>query len=336
MAQHPGCDYPYSMSRRCRSSKQPNPMPDTFDHIRYLPLPDTGEGWGIDLVDAGRQRVAPGASYPPRGHPPAYQFSWTEGRCLDEFQLLYLTSGKGVVESPASVLRELVAGDLLLLRPGQWHRYRPDSATGWTEQWIGFRGARASELVDYFLPGDSRVRRLGIDPQLLSCFETALAWMRSLGPGHRQVAATQIPEILALARARSLERDCRGNRLKDTLRRGQLILLNRMGEALAMPQVARELGMSYSLFRQRFREMTGFPPAAYLRQIRINRACELLHGTDRALAAIAETTGFGSVYHFSKAFKQATGQAPGAFRKQSRQRAYQSGSPSPVRAPIRA
>ena len=47
---------------------------------------------------------------------------------------------------------------------------------------------------------------------------------------------------------------------------------------------------------------------------RLNDAMALLHETHLAISEIAEASGFDSPYSFSRAFKQATGEAPSRFR----------------------
>ena len=36
---------------------------------------------------------------------------------------------------------------MILLFPGEWHSYYPDSETGWDEYWVGFRGVHIDRRV---------------------------------------------------------------------------------------------------------------------------------------------------------------------------------------------
>lgn len=58
-----------------------------------------------------------------------------------------------------------------------------------------------------------------------------------------------------------------------------------------------------------FRERLGVPPHAYLKQVRIKRAKELL-AKGRSMAFVAQETGFTDQSHFAKQFKQITGITP--------------------------
>jgi AraC-like DNA-binding protein len=73
--------------------------------------------------------------------------------------------------------------------------------------------------------------------------------------------------------------------------------------------------MSRSAFAASFRALVGEPPMAYLRRWRMTLARNLLEREDSTLLAIADQLGYGSEAAFNKAFKQAVGIAPGAYRR---------------------
>lgn len=65
---------------------------------------------------------------------------------LQEYQVVYITAGKGRFQSGSDRSRVVVPGTVLLLYPGVPHRYCPDRGTGWDEFWVGFNGAYARTL----------------------------------------------------------------------------------------------------------------------------------------------------------------------------------------------
>ncbi len=70
-------------------------------------------------------------------------------------------------------------------------------------------------------------------------------------------------------------------------------------------------------FRRLFKETYATTPRQYLCTLRIRRAKQLLLGSDAPIGAIAEQCGFSSVYHFSRAFRTATGHSPSEWREQN-------------------
>lgn len=74
--------------------------------------------------------------------------------------------------------------------------------------------------------------------------------------------------------------------------------------------------MSRNGFLRLFESEIGEPPQSYCRRKRIERACELLHFSDRTLEEIADETGFADRYHFTRVFTRMLRIAPAAFRRQ--------------------
>ena len=78
--------------------------------------------------------------------------------------------------------------------------------------------------------------------------------------------------------------------------------------------LARQAGVSRSVFAERFTEMVGQPPMQYLALWRMQLASRLL--VDGAhVAAVAEAVGYESEAAFSRAFKKLVGEAPAAWRR---------------------
>ncbi|MFC0392466.1 AraC family transcriptional regulator [Paenibacillus mendelii] len=88
-----------------------------------------------------------------------------------------------------------------------------------------------------------------------------------------------------------------------------------LSEPITVPEMARRANLSPSRFSAKFKEEFGIPPHQYVRDLRIRHARELLETSDIRIDEIAAYCGFADIHHFSKAFKQAVGLAPGAYRK---------------------
>ena len=128
---------------------------------RYFPISRRDRNWGLYVTTVGQARIAPHTGYPPSGHPKGYAFDWQHGRILDNFALLYISSGRGRFEAKPNVSRPIEPGQAFLLFPRVWHRYAPDPETGWQEHWVGFDGETARQWLRHrFVSG---ARRLGID-----------------------------------------------------------------------------------------------------------------------------------------------------------------------------
>ena len=78
--------------------------------------------------------------------------------------------------------------------------------------------------------------------------------------------------------------------------------------------LGRLVGLSRSVFAERFTEMVGQPPMQYLALWRMQLASRLLIDGGQ-VAAVADAVGYESEAAFSRAFKKLVGQAPATWRK---------------------
>lgn len=91
-------------------------------------------------------------------------------------------------------------------------------------------------------------------------------------------------------------------------------------EPLTLASVARMVGVHPSHLARTFRAYYGCSIGAYVRRLRVERACQELADTDAALAQIALRAGFFDQSHFSRVFKAQTRKTPAQFRMTSRGR----------------
>ena len=88
--------------------------------------------------------------------------------------------------------------------------------------------------------------------------------------------------------------------------------------AWTLEDLAREAGLSRAGLADKFKRSLGDTPLRYLTSLRIQRAIELLSGSDETVESIAEAVGYGDPFSFSKAFKKTTGVPPRDFRTRDR------------------
>jgi AraC-like DNA-binding protein len=82
--------------------------------------------------------------------------------------------------------------------------------------------------------------------------------------------------------------------------------------------LAREVGMSRTLFSTRFRDTVGESPMRHVARVRLGQAAEYLTTTRLSVDAIARRTGYGNSAALSKAFKREYETSPGQYRENQR------------------
>lgn len=85
------------------------------------------------------------------------------------------------------------------------------------------------------------------------------------------------------------------------------------GSEISNDKLASLCGMSTVYFRKLFSEIIGVSPIKYARQLRIEKAKEMLKSDYGNLSDIAVSLGYSNLYDFSRDFKKHTGVAPSKF-----------------------
>lgn len=281
--------------------------------FKYLTHTNDDEKWGLFLNVVGFAGVMPDEKYPPVGHPENYHFNWEGGRILDEFQLVYITKGAGVFETKTQKIN-VKEGNLLLIYPFVWHRYKPNSETGWTENYVGFDGTIAKQIMAFF-PKEEPVRYIGFNDQVHQTFLklTELAEQEKIG--YQQIASSHLIFILSSMRQILLNSGFADNKLEKKINQSRLYMRENLTEQFSMEELAEKLSISYSSFRSEFKKYNGIPPGQYLLQLRIQSAKLLLSNASMTVKEIAFACGFESPFYFSKMFKKQVGTSPILFRK---------------------
>jgi len=300
--------------------------------FRYLPVSAADHRWGLYATTAGRSSCAPGDPYPPAPHPGAYDVLrfWERGRVLSEFQVVYITRGRGSLETAACGAKPLGAGQSFMLFPNEWHRYRPEPQVGWDEHWLGFGGAYAQQLLQSrVISPDQPVFEVGADADLMAAFARAIDLVKLEPPGFQQTLAALVLEVIGridTAHRLSVASD---QGLGPIVREARLLLAERLDETINLAELARHLGVSYSALRCAFKRHTGFSLHEYQLDLRVGEAKKLLQGTALPVKTMADHLGFQSPFYFSRLFKKKTGLSPEAWRHQAQGGSHLHGSGSP-------
>ena len=102
------------------------------------------------------------------------------------------------------------------------------------------------------------------------------------------------------------------------LRRAKDLADRCYAEPLDVPALARAALSSRAHFIRSFKQAYGETPHRYLQRRRIERATELLRGTEQSVTEICLAVGFRSVGSFSAAFRSVVGESPVAYRDRVR------------------
>jgi AraC-like DNA-binding protein len=236
-------------------------------------------------------------------------------------RFVLITAWKGDGEMGIDTqIHKLCEGESLLVHPFQVHWYGRSERTS-PLRWVFVTfehepDERLEVLRDLgALAGEGNLRLLH---NFLKAWEDA-------------ASADLVPLRLAewlhiLGRAARRKRRAGGRSLGPAAGEGIVTEVNRFvfehrRSRVSLAQVARRLGMSPSLLRLRFRASAGLSVGKYIRELKLQYSCELLHGTRFAVSEIATRCGYDTVFSFSRAFRRTYGMAPTDYRAKAKTRA---------------
>lgn len=282
---------------------------------RYMMTFANDRKWGFYIKDLGTNKIEKDSEYPSKGHPGQYMFTWDKGRTLDEFHFVMITQGEGIFESKETGKVKINAGDGFILFPGVWHRYKPSKKTGWHEQWVGFAGNVAEEMMNngFFSPEKAIIHKCD-RTSMLNYFDTLLKLFNNEPFGYQRLASGICMQLMAEA-YNIQESNNNEEHLNSLVAYAKHLMYKRIDSCVDLNKIASDYGVSYSKFRADFKKQTGSSPLQYYLQLKIEKAKELLLKTNKTQKEIAFSLGFDSDYYFNRLFKEKMGMTPKTFRK---------------------
>lgn len=293
------------------------------DFFRYLPVSQRATQWGVYVTGTGCSGVTPGSRFPRTGHPPLYQFTWDKGRVLPEFQFIYLTRGGGVFESGPTGRIDVGAGDVVLLFPGVWHRYRPNPRTGWDSYWVGANGNYLHSLLEQgFLSPRTPILRIGLTPEVIHAYQTMLEQVRLESRVNPLLLGARTMEILAqiVAPPQPAESLADDSPIVEDRMVAKAIhfIWNQSHRPMQVEDVVAQVPLTRRSLERRFRRVLGRTILDEIMRCRLERVKRMLEETEVPIKRIAAIAGFTSAEHLSKVFRRLEGVSAVAYRQEYR------------------
>lgn len=287
------------------------------EQLRYLSINSTDEDWGIVVTTIGYQFIPPQSPYPLSQHPEKYNFSPPNRRTLNEYQLIYITRGSGYFESASIKKQPVGEGTIILLFPGEWHSYYPNTDTGWDEHWVGFRGPHIDKRVEkHFFTKKEPLFNIGHSTTIIRLYEDILDLAKKEKTGYQQMISSMVLHILGSIYYKRKNIQFKDSYMEEKIIEARQLIKDNIDGVLSQEEIASKLGLGYSWFRRMFKEYTGVSPAQYQLQQKLLHAKELLTDTTMTISEVAYQLHFENSGQFSTFFKKKVGITPSQFREQ--------------------
>lgn len=287
--------------------------------FKYLLVSEKDKKFGLTVNTVGFQPITQNAKYPSTEHPKSYYFNPGKGRTLSEYQIVYISKGRGTFKSDSTKKTDIVKGQAIILFPGQWHTYKPLKETGWNEYYIGFEGDIIDKIVENgFITPSNQVLDVGVNEDLVNLFYTAIRVAKEDKTAAQQNLAGITFNILGFILSMAQNKNFETKETAQIIERAKVIMLENINRGIDTKGIAANLGISYSLFRKTFKEYTGYAPAQYFQELKLRRAKELLAETNYSVKEISYELDFNSYEYFLSFFKKKVGITPIEYRNSRR------------------
>ena len=282
----------------------------------YIITSEEDDLWGLTITTVGQQDINANESYPPSTHPQGYFFNVDKGRILNEYQLLYITNGKGIFiygqDKESTYISE---GKMFFLMPGVWHTYKPLKNSGWKEYWIGFKGSIIEKIVaEGFFLNRPPIFNIGLNERVVDLYIKAIEIADEERAGYQQALAGIVMHILGLMYYRDKTRNFDDEDLIGKINKAKVIMRESIYKITSAEDISKLLNISYSGFRRAFKEFTGTSPSQYMMELKLNETKLLLATTSQSVKNISYSLNFENPEYFSVFFKKRTGITPLEYR----------------------
>jgi len=287
--------------------------------FKYLLVNERDRKFGLTVNTVGFQPIPPHSLYPSTAHPKNYYFHPGKGRILSEYQIVYISKGKGSFSSESTRRTTISKGQAMVLFPGQWHTYSPQKETGWNEYYIGFEGMIIDHIVSQsFISRENQILDVGVNEDLVNLFSTAIKIAKEDKTAAQQNLAGIVFNIIGTILSLALNKNFETKESAQIIEQAKVIMFENIQKNINIKEIASNLGVSYSLFRKVFKEYTGYAPAHYFQELKLRKAKELLSETNKSIKQISYELNFSSYEYFLSFFKKKASMTPMKYRNLGR------------------
>lgn len=240
---------------------------------------------------------------------------WKFGPYVRENYLVHIVAeGKGVYRFNGKEYH-LSEGDAFLIIPGTETEYQADEELPWTYIWFAFNGYLSETVIDEigFSEDHPVISLQNIQPFLTNIeriFEVKkLTFSNSMK--RTAVFYESLAEMMDLNEQKEIRKKV--SDIKYVNMAVELMMAS-YNKKIKIKEIADYIGINRSYLTSVFKREMHMSPQAFLINYRLEKAAQLLKGTEKTVTDIAETVGYTDALTFSKAFKQKYNISPSRYR----------------------
>lgn len=230
-----------------------------------------------------------------------------------DYYLMVLAQGELAMDVNG-LERTVCAGEAVVHPPGQAYRYAKTGMDRLVYFWAHFTGSGAADALRGCGLAAETVYAPGVGADIAEGFAALFRNFIHRDGCFEAAAAAVLQQILVTIRRRS-DGGGRPDGAAVRVRESLALMHRKYAEPLAVPALAAVEHLSVSRYCAVFRRCMGVSPQAYLIDLRLNMAAELMLGTDLEMKQIARSVGYDDPLYFSRLFRRRRGISPTRYRQ---------------------
>lgn len=237
---------------------------------------------------------------------------------INSYDFIYITEGGGTYNSN-NMSQEVKVGYITIIKSGEKAKFTPTFGKQTSYFHISVVCLQYTlflEKIDLFQK--SPIVNIGQNVVIENILNNMIQILKEGKSGAQAVLNTSLLLALSIANYKLLNCYEKEDPTIAKINTAIEILRHDITAKISPEEVAKRIGISYSLFRRIFRENMGTSPAQYQMNIRLKKAQELLTTTNYSIAKIAETLGFSDIAQFSTFFRKRQAVTPREYRNQNK------------------
>lgn len=244
-----------------------------------------------------------------------FENDWTSYPHSHHFtEIFFIKSGHGYMQIENESI-PVFPNSLIVIGAQMTHTEYSDSADPLDYYVLGVEDLKLSvkQETEYLHLKDSSA-----SPFIRQCFENILHEMHSRQEHYAEICQHYLA-VLILYFCRKDNISCEADSTQGSnseCYRVKRFIEHNYPEKITLDSLAHNSSLSKYYLSHRFSELYGKSPIAYLNEVRLANAKDLLLTTNHSIEEIASSTGFSSAGYFSQSFRKIYQKSPQQFRKQ--------------------
>lgn len=237
---------------------------------------------------------------------------------LKSYLFFYVVSGEGKL-SYKGKNHELGEGDCVFIDCNNPYSHITDENNLWTLRWCHFYGLNLPQIYHKYC---ERGGQPVFKPRDVKEFDDVWEFLIDTAEGNDYIRDMRLNEgfnrLLTLIMSESWNPSERNNR---NSKQSEIIhvkeyLDEHFVEKISLDQLSEMFFINKFYLTRKYKEQYGMTISAYLMNLRITKAKQMLRFTEKSVEDIGHECGLGELNYFSRVFKEIEGVSPSLYRKQ--------------------